>query len=116
MNDSKAKEIQQRFKAIELFLNERTRRLFAANEAIVVGRGGITLLSKITGLTRNTIMLGIKELKGERIVAPDRLRNSGGGRKSLIEKDPKLLESLDKILDPVTRGDPESPLRWSSKS
>ena len=78
MNDSKAKEIQQRFKAMEPFLNERTRRLFVASEAIVVGRGGITLLSKISGLTGNTIMLGIKEIKGERIVAPDRLRNPRG--------------------------------------
>jgi len=58
----------------------------------------------------------IKELQGERVVAPERLRTPGGGRKSVIEKDPKLLESLDKILDPATRGDPESPLRWTSKS
>lgn len=116
MDDSKIKEIEQRYKSIEPFLNERTRRLFAANEALALGWGGISLLSNITGLTRNTIMLGLKELQGERIVAPERLRNPGGGRKSVIEKDPKLLESLDKILDPATRGDPESPLRWSSKS
>ncbi len=113
---SKAKEIKQRYETIEPYLNERTRRLFAANEALVVGWGGVTLLSEITGLTRNTITLGIKELQGERIVDPERLRTPGGGRKSVIEKDPKLLESLDRILDPATRVDPEAPLRWSSKS
>jgi transposase len=116
MDESKVKEIEQRYKTIEPFLNERTRRLFAANEALALEWGGITLLSKITGLTRNTIMLGAKELQGKRIVAPERLRSPGGGRKSVLEKDPRLLESLDKILDPATRGDPESPLRWSSKS
>lgn len=116
MDDPKAMEIKQRYETIEPFLNERTRRLFTANEALVAGWGGVTLLSEITGLTRNTITLGIKELKGERIVAPDRLRTLGGGRKSVMEKDPKLLESLDRILDPATRGDPEAPLRWSSKS
>ena len=61
-------------------------------------------------------MLGIKELQGERVVEPERLRTPGGGPKSVIEKDPKLLESHDKILDPATRGDPETPLRWTSKS
>ncbi len=116
MDESKVKEIEQRYITIEPFLNERTRRLFAANEALALEWGGITLLSKITGLTRNTIMLGAKELQGKRIVAPERLRTPGGGRKSVLEKDPRLLESLDKILDPATRGDPESPLRWSSKS
>ncbi len=116
MDDSKVKEIEQRYNAIEPFLNERTRRLFAANEALVVGWGGITLLSRITGLTRNTIMLGCDELQGKRVVAPERLRTPGGGRKSVIEKDPKLLEDLDRLLDPATVGDPESPLRWTSKS
>ena len=61
-------------------------------------------------------MLGIKELQGERVVEPERLRTPGGGPKSVIEKDPKLLESHDKILDPATRSDPETPLRWTSKS
>lgn len=103
----KQKRLNNATKPWNHFLNERTRRLFAANEALVVAWGGISLLSRITGLTKNTIMLGIKELQGERIVAPERLRNPGGGRKSVIEKDPKLLESLDKILDPATRGDPK---------
>ena len=68
MDDSKVKEIEQRYNAIEPFLNERTRRLFSANEALVVGWGGITLLSRITGLTRNTIMLGCDELQGNSVI------------------------------------------------
>ncbi len=109
-------EIAQRYKSIEPFLNERTRRLFAANEALVFGWGGISLLSDVTGLTRNTIMLGCKEIKGERIVEPERQRVPGGGRKPVTEKDPSILEDLKLLLDPATRGDPESPLCWSSKS
>lgn len=116
MKMDKNDEIAQRYKFIEPFLNERSRRLFAANEALVFGWGGISLLSDITGLTRNTIMLGCKEIKGERIVEPERQRVPGGGRKPVTEKDPSILEDLKLLLDPATRGDPESPLCWSSKS
>lgn len=108
--------IKQRFERVAGNLNERTRRLLAANEAIAIGWGGVSAVSRATGLSRQVISQGIKELQdGER--SPEgRIRRTGGGRKSAVSKDPKLSEDLERLVEPVTRGDPESPLRWTSKS
>lgn len=99
-------------------MNERVRRLWAGTEAQLIGRGGITLVSKATGIAHTTIRRGIRELaeQTEGNSPQSRVRRPGGGRKKIVETDPLLLEALESLLDPVTRGDPESPLRWTCKS
>jgi hypothetical protein len=98
-------------------LNEAGLRLWAANEALSLGYGGVREVSRATELSRTTIHAGIAELESATVAAePNRIRRSGGGRKKLTDKDPGLLGALNKLVDPVTRGDPESPLRWTSKS
>lgn len=114
--------IRERFKNLEWALDERLRRLYAASEAKVLGHGGITLVQKATGVARNSIKLGLKELlrsQQEGVVGGDvsrRLRRVGGGRKATVKDDVKLLEALESLVEPVTRGDPESVLRWTCKS
>ena len=114
------KEIRERYANIEWALNEKLRRLFAANEAKVFGHGGITLAQKATGVARNSIKQGIKELsnKDEGVLSSpsSRVRNVGGGRKASVKKDKKLLAALECLVEPTTLGDPESPLRWTCKS
>jgi len=114
------KDIRERYINIEWALNERLRRLFAANEAKVYGHGGITLAQKATGVARNSIKQGLKELsnKEESVVisSSTRIRKVGGGRKASVKKDKKLQIALEKLVEPSTLGDPESPLRWTCKS
>lgn len=114
------KEIRARYTNIEWALNEKLRRLFAANEAKVFGHGGITLAQKATGVARNSIKQGLKELsdKEEGIVSspPTRIRKVGGGRKASVKKDKTLRLALENLVEPTTLGDPESPLRWTCKS
>ena len=109
--------LAERFERIRPHLNEASLRLWAANEALSLGYGGVSEVSRATELSRTTIHAGIAEL-GSAAVAHEsnRIRRSGGGRKKLTDKDPGLLGALNKLVDPVTRGDPESPLRWTSKS
>jgi transposase len=113
---TKEEEIKQRYGRIAGELTERTRRLFAANEALSLGWGGISTVSRATGLSRQVISDGIQELQGGTQAEGGRVRRKGGGRKSNVSKDPKLSEDLERLVEPVTRGDPESPLRWTSKS
>src|SRR5262245_43536646 len=96
-------------------MDERLRRRWAATEALALGHGGITAVAAATGLARNTIHAGILEL---RTPAQDdgRVRRPGAGRKPLTATDPGLLDALDRLIDPLTRGDPMSPLRWTCKS
>ncbi len=92
-------------------------RLWAANEALSLGYGGVSAVSRATELSRTTIHAGIAELESASVAQePNRIRRSGGGRRKLTDKDPGLLGALNKLVDPVTHGDPESPLRWTSKS
>jgi transposase len=114
--DEREKEIKQRFDRLANELNERTRRLLAASEAMTIGRGGITLVSRATGLSRKAISLGIKQLQEKTSISPGRIRSIGGGRKKTVSKDLSLDEDLEGLVEPVTRGDPESPLRWTCKS
>jgi transposase len=109
-------EIKRRYRRIAGELNERTRRLFAATEAMAIGWGGISVVSRATGLARQVISAGIKELQQGERAGEGRIRRIGGGRKSTVSKDPRLREDLELLVEPVTRGDPESPLRWTSKS
>lgn len=108
--------IRTRFEAIEPFLDERLRRLFVASEAKSIGHGGISLVARATGVSRRAITRGCKELEEGIEAAPSRIRNPGGGRKRAIEKYPNLCEELERLIEPTTRGDPESPLRWTCKS
>ena len=96
-------------------LNERQWRIYAATEARALGRGGITVVFKTSGLARSTIARGLKEI-GSKHLDASRIRRSGAGRKNLAEKDKRLWKDLESLVEPGTRGDPESPLRWTSKS
>jgi transposase len=109
--------IAQRYARLAGTLDERGRRALAAAEALVLGWGGIGIVARATGLSRPTIALGIRELRGEVPPAPPgRIRRPGGGRKSLEEHDPTLRADLERLVEPTTRGDPKVPLRWTCKS
>lgn len=108
--------LKEKFELMTPLLNERSLRQFAAVEAKTIGRGGISQVSEASGLNRNTISRGIKELKNKKKLDPSRIRKDGAGRKKAIEKDITLEKDLAKIINPHTRGDPESPLRWTTKS
>jgi hypothetical protein len=97
-------------------MDERTRRCWAATEALTLGYGGVSAVAKATRLARNTIMAGIREVQTPTQLPAERMRHPGAGRKALSHSDPQLLAVLDALVDPLTRGDPESPLRWTCKS
>jgi hypothetical protein len=107
------------YRSLRVEMDERGRRQWAAAEARELGWGGITAVSQATGLSRTTIMAGLRELdlpRRKRETEAARVRRPGGGRKPLTETDPALLTALEALIEPVTRGDPESPLRWTCKS
>jgi hypothetical protein len=97
-------------------LDERGRRRWAAIEASSLGRGGIAAVAAATGMSDRTIRTGIKELADSPHLSDDRQRKAGGGRKSRTEEQPELLDALDRLISPSTRGDPMNPLRWTIKS
>jgi hypothetical protein len=105
--------IQLRWEADGSKRDERGRRLFAASEARAAGRGGIAAVSEITGLARSTIGRGLDDLNAP---PPGQVRRPGGGPRPLTDRDPSLLDNLRRLVEPVTRGDPERPLLWVSKS
>ena len=106
-----------RYARVAGVLDERSRRAVAASEALALGWGGITAVARATGLARKVIQLGIKELRGEvPRAAPGRVRRAGGGRKKLVDRDPAVRADLERLVEPLSRGDPESPLRWTCKS
>ena len=110
-------EIQRRYNLIKPFFNEKARRLFLAAEAKAIGWGGIEKVSRVTGASSETISKGCKELEEEpEVIESGKIRKQGGGRKKLIDTDPTLLSDLNSLIEPTTRGDPESPLRWTCKS
>lgn len=108
-------ELKDRYESLFPHLNERQRRMVAAADAQELGRGGITAVANASGLSRPTLHKAIKELKAEPL-DPERVRQLGGGRKKVEENDPAILEALELLIDPATRGDPMSPLRWTCKS
>src|SRR5437660_1642030 len=110
--------IKRKFAALSPFMDERMRRLWAAAEATGLGRGGVTAVAAATGISRTTIARGVHEQEmGMLDEEPSpRLRRPGGGRKSAVAHDAALLRDLEALVDPVTRGDPQSPLRWTCKS
>jgi len=109
--------IRGRYQALAHLVDERVRRLALAAEAVAIGRGGQAAVARALGVSPRTIRRGTRELRDpERSVEKGRIRRVGGGRKRTVEHDPKLREDLEKLVEPTTRGDPESPLRWTCKS
>jgi len=107
--------LQQKFSPLWSLLDERSRRLVAANEARSLGYGGISDVRRACGLSRKAIAKGIRELsEGSAVIG--RVRRPGGGRKQISFHDPQILDSLERLIEPQTRGDPENPLRWICKS
>src|SRR6267378_3830872 len=105
-----------KFDSILPHLDERQRRLLLAAEARSLGHGGISLVARAAGVSRVTVTSGVDELEAGADPTPGRARRSGGGRKSLTETDTELLEALDALVEPETRGDPMTRLRWTTKS
>jgi hypothetical protein len=109
--------IKARYEILSPLLDERSRRLLAGAEAKIIGRGGIAAVSKATGTSRNTVRQGVLEVEHPNDGPGDeRVGRPGGGRKPVTQSDPGLEEALDDLIEPATRGDPMSPLRWVSKS
>jgi hypothetical protein len=116
------KTIAEKYRALADRLDEATLRLWAAVEARALGRGGVSTVASAVGLSRTTIYAGLRELAAPTPTVASvagggrRVRAKGGGRKKLTSKDPMLLRDLDALVEPTTRGDPQSPLRWTCKS
>ncbi len=109
-------EIKARYEALRPLLDERARRLVVAAESQAAGWGGISAVSRATGVSRQVIRQGVAELKEPATVAPSRIRRAGGGRKKAVDTDPSFKTDLEELLESTTRGDPEAPLRWTCKS
>jgi transposase len=109
-------EVCQRFRALEPVLDEKSRRMLVAAESKAWGAGGISAISKATGVSRQVIRQGLRELEQTPTPPAGRIRRPGGGRKSAAQKDPTLVADLERLVEPNTRGDPESCWRWTSKS
>ena len=108
--------LRSKFTALAPVLTERSRRVWAATEARAIGHGGIALVERATGISRSTIQRGSRELESGETLAPERTRKAGAGRKRATTTDESLLRHLDALVEPTAPGDPESPLRWTSKS
>jgi len=113
-------QIKEKFEALSGYLSEAGLRIWVATEAKALGRGGVSTVARATGMSRTTIYSGLKELASGpppgHLGAKGRVRAKGGGRKKAIEKDRSLLSDLDTLVEPASRGDPMSPLRWTCKS
>jgi hypothetical protein len=108
--------IRDKFRVLAPRLDEHTRRIWAATEASAIGYGGISVVARATKISRRAILVGLREVKSGRMLPEGRVRRPGGGRKSGVDHQPDLPEKLESLVEPLTRGDPESPLRWTIKS
>jgi hypothetical protein len=108
--------IREKFRSLASRLDEHTRRIWAATEASACGYGGISLVARATAISRRAILVGLREIKAGTLLPDGRVRRLGGGRKSGVELQPDLPQQLESLVEPLTRGDPESPLRWTCKS
>ena len=108
--------LRQKFAAVWPMLDERTRRLMAASEALVLPYGGVSRVHRACGLSRKAIAKGVREIQSGAVLEAGRVRRRGAGRKPLTARDPQLVAALDRLIEPDTRGDPDSPLRWVCKS
>jgi hypothetical protein len=112
-------QIRRKYRSLRVEMNERSRRQWAAAEARELGWGGVSAVARATGISRTTITAGLRELDlpvKQRTAEAARIRQPGGGRKPLTQIDSELLSALESLIEPATRGDPESPLRWTCKS
>ena len=108
--------LTQKFQPVWPLLDERTRRIMAASEAMALGYGGVSLVRRACGLSRKAIAKGIREIQEGAVPTEGRIRRPGAGRKPITVSDPRLLAALERMIEGETRGDPESPLRWICKS
>ena len=117
MEDVKREAIvQEKYAVLDTVLDERSRRLWAATEAKAYGHGGQSVLARVTGLSRTTIQRGLRELTAGVQPGQATIRRAGGGRKPVTYHQPGVLAALEALVEPTSRGDPASPLRWSCKS
>ncbi len=108
--------IRRKYQTLKASLNERSRRIWAVTEAQALGYGGASLVARATGISRSTIVRGSQEVRSKRTAKAGRIRKAGGGRKRATAIDAGLRAALERLVDPVSRGDPESALRWTCKS
>jgi hypothetical protein len=111
-----ADRMRTRYQALWSHLDEKGRRLWSASEAKAIGRGGVKVVHEVTGMSRSVISEGIRELTGERLLPEGRIRRAGAGRKLLKTIDKTLFDDLKTLVESTTRGDPESPLLWTTQS
>jgi DNA-binding phage protein len=109
-------QLQEKYQSLKEHLDERARRIWAATEARVIGRGGVSRVSRATGLARTVIYAGLRELDDPETVPLDRIRKAGGGRKQTGYHSPGCYHKVEGLVEPVIRGDPQSALRWTCKS
>ena len=108
--------IRTRYGAVAPLVDERARRLFAGTEALAIGRGGVSAVARATGLARSTVRRGVADVETGDLAPLGRVRRAGAGRPRLLDRDPTLRRDLEALIEPTSRGDPESPLRWTTKS
>src|SRR6266404_2905766 len=111
-----ARAARKRYREMAPVLDEQSRRRFVALEARALGRGGVSLMSRISGLARSTVYHGLADIRHKVSAPPGRLRQEGGGRKSKASQDPRLVVDLESLVEPATRGDPMQPLLWTTRS
>lgn len=109
-------DLVEKFRSLWPLLDERTRRLMAANEAIALGHGGVSQVQRACGLSRKAISKGVQEILSGSLPGEGRIRRTGAGRKPITVSDPRMMSVLEELIDEQTRGDPESPLRWTCLS
>ena len=116
IRSAQARAARQRYRELAPVLNEQSLRRFVALEAQALGRGGVSLMARISGLARSTIYHGLSDIRDNVSAPAGRIRKEGGGRKKKACEDPTLVADLKRLVEPVTRGDPMQPLLWTTRS
>src|SRR6267142_6631651 len=116
IRSAQVRAARRRYREMAPVLNEQSRRRFVALEADALGRGGVCLIARISGLARSTIYHGLSDIRHNVSAPAGRTRREGGGRKKKAIEDPTLAVDLKSLVEPVTRGDPMQPLLWTTRS
>lgn len=116
IRSAQARAARKRYRELAPVLNEQSLRRFVALEAQALGRGGVSLMARISGLARSTIYHGLSDIRDNVSAPAGRIRKEGGGRKKKASEDPTLVADLKRLVEPVTRGDPMQPLLWTTRS